>query len=253
MTRLFLAQTAPIAQAIRGCVASGADTTIPADRHDEFVTLSRRVAAAAAEAAQTIERLRPDVVVIAGACTRADVPAGGKPALVYRAIAGGDAWIPDVLFDHRLDPATITESVPAWSTAVSLTLGSPERVAAIVGPTDTEEQIAALAGAVVQVADSLTALIDRILACSSPTVAAAVDHAERIAERWRLTRTQRLRLASIARHAAIRAGEVPLALVRAALPADTSQHAPSTLSKQEAKRWIERLEQEITEFGRASV
>jgi len=212
--------------------------------------LPARLTTAAGYAGVEIGRTDPEVVVVA---TTIDGDSSDRVGVVYRLSIAGHAWVPDVAFDHdceSLSAATTDAGEPdavrvseeaAAAAAAALGLLAPHRVLVIAGGAAATERIA---GAAATLGQRLLARYRSAaaLADGPAHVTETVRMGGALAERLRLTATQRSRFLTAARSAAVRGGEVP-SPVR-----DEEPDRPRT--KEEAKRRLAELEERLREWQR---
>lgn len=238
------------------CLSDEYATVRGIERSDaEFAVrqLPKRITTAAALTGRWVTEEAPESVVVATSLT--DEP-GDRTAVVYRLTLGEETWIPDVLFDHDHEALSVTAG--AGDTEVESRIPSPAAAAAAAA-------IALLGPARVLVvatgADAKNRLPDLVLSLGrrgleqlrrgerrsegGEHVPEAVRLGGDLAERLRLTTTQRARFLQAVRSAAIRGGEVPAPL---SMEGETRAN-----TKAEAKHRLEELERRLQEWKRAEV
>lgn len=213
--------------------------------------LPRRFLAAAATTGRLIGELAPNAVAVATFLPGETERVG----LAYRARVGGDAWVPDVLFDHDAEALTLcTEGEPcssgeqrvsraaAGAFAAALAVLPPARVVGVAGGAASVDRIVEVAAR-----SARRALETESRAASVRDGDDAVGESVRlggaVADRLRLTATQRARFLQAVRSAAVRGGRVPS-------PIESESDHPS-VDKTEAKRRLADLEQRLAEWERA--
>lgn len=237
--------------------------------------LPHRVVAAAATTGALVEKHHPEVIAVV-----LSLPddASERTGIVYRCTVAGEAWIPEVTFDHTeqalsvaaateedaahaggLDHEAAGQDAEAKVTANARVVVSGAAAAAIGGAISrtSPAQVVAIAagtGAPRRVADRAVELAGRIHADNArarlrreggAAVSQAVRLGGEIADRLRLTSTQRSRFLQAARAAAVRGGEVP--------PALHGEETGSVASKAEAKHRLAELERLLGEWRRDEV
>ncbi|MFW5688336.1 MAG: hypothetical protein ACOC1U_02100 [Spirochaetota bacterium] len=259
----------------------------------EVRTLPKRLTSSAAAVGAFVEELRPGFVVVVA--TDRNAPAGGRTAggstaagrtaggstdpeaagdedpsdqgatarlgIVYRCTVAGEAWIPEVSFDHGEEPVEAHAEPPSGPSGeigvrrVTVSHASAAAIAASVARTSPDRVLAVVAAEVSDgVAERIVRLADQAAQAGRlgdrmrqgrPEVNKTVTLAGEVADRLRLTATQRARFLQAARSAAIRGGEVPHPLQRA----DTDRVA----NKAGAKRKLAELERLLSEWKRDQV
>ncbi|MFW5716152.1 MAG: hypothetical protein ACOC0E_01765 [Spirochaetota bacterium] len=253
------------------------------DESAEVRTLPKRLTSSAAAVGAFVEELRPGFVVVVA--TDRNAAAGGRTAggstdpeaagdedpsdqgatarlgIVYRCTVAGEAWIPEVSFDHGEEPVEAHAEPPSGPSGeigvrrVTVSHASAAAIAASVARTSPDRVLAVVAAEVSDgVAERIVRLADQAAQAGRlgdrmrqgrPEVNKTVTLAGEVADRLRLTATQRARFLQAARSAAIRGGEVPHPLQRA----DTDRVA----NKAGAKRKLAELERLLSEWKRDQV
>lgn len=242
---LYLTDRPEIARALRAATAAD-DKAGP-----RVETLPERLLAAAATAGRLIGEIAPRTVAVATFLPGAAERVG----LVYRVRAGGDAWVPDVAFDHDVEALTLcakgedcaageapVERAAAGALAAALTALPPARVVGIAGGESAIDRIVEVAttsaARAIEADRRSTAVRD-----GDDSVGESVRIGGEVADRLRLTATQRARFLQAVRSAAVRGGRVPSAI-------ELESDHPA-VDKAEAKRRLAELERRLSEWERA--
>ncbi|MFW5741765.1 MAG: hypothetical protein ACOC2D_00695 [Spirochaetota bacterium] len=241
---LYLSDRNQIVGALRRATDDGDPTA-----HVEF--LPHRFLAAAATTGRLIGELAPSAVAVATFLPGETERVG----IAYRARAGGDAWVPDVLFDHDAQALTLcTDGEPCSSGerpvsraaggafAAALAVLPPARVVGVAGGAASIDRIVDLATSSAQRALEVVARAEAVRD-GDDAVGKSVRLGGAVADRLRLTATQRARFLQAVRSAAVRGGRVPS-------PIESESDHPS-VDKTEAKRRLAELEQRLAEWERA--
>ncbi len=238
------------------CLTDEYATVRTVERSDaEFAVheLPARITTAAAFTGRWVANEAPDTVVVATSLI--DDP-GDRTAVVYRLTLGDETWIPDILFDHDHEalgvaagsrhPGTESRIPPAAAAAAAaaIALLGPARVLVVATGAAAKSRLPDL------VLDLGRQALEhhrrgRRRSEGGDHVPKAVRIGGGLAERLRLTKTQRARFLQAVRSAAVRGGGVP-----APLSAESEVRANT---KTEAKRRLEELEARLQEWKRADV
>ena len=221
--------------------------------------LPHRLAAAAAVTGRLIGETDPDVVIV---LSRVMDDQSDRLAVVYRLEAADDVWVPDVLFDHDGDavsafaappppamPSTgdpIALVAPAFggALAAAIALLGPGRVVGVLSGEASVDRLPEFARGVAERA-AAGVLQSRRSRDGGDHVLRSASLAGELADRLRLTVTQRARLLRVARSAAVRAGEIPPPLL--------SDQTTRPGTKTDAKRRLAELEAALAGTARAEV
>ncbi|MFW5884415.1 MAG: hypothetical protein ACOCVW_02935 [bacterium] len=241
---VYLTDRQEVARALRAAPAGGAEET-------RIEVLPERLLAAASTTGRLIGELAPELVAIC-----ALLPEGADRAgVVYRIRVGGDAWVADVPFDHdapALNLCAPGEGCAAAEEPVGRAAAGAFAAALVALPPARVIGVAGGEAAVDRVVDLATTSLGRALEAARKAAARssggdAVSESVRIggtvAERLRLTATQRARFLQAVRSAAARSGRVPS-------PVETESDHPA-VNKAEAKRRLAELERRLSEWERA--
>lgn len=229
------------------------------DDPPEILSLPRRLPAAAAVTGRLVAEHAPDVVVVLSGSlsSRSDdeLPALG---VVYRLNAGGDIWIPDVLYDHDGEALCVVAQSNEGHTAGSLvspafagafaaaiSLLGPDRVVGVLSGTDDVTGVVGFAETLAKRCEA-TVLRANAMREGAEHIQATRELCVQVADRLRLTTTQRARFARAARAAAVRCGGVPRVI-------EGFEHGQRVGTKTEAKRRLAVIEAALNGVARAEV
>lgn len=245
---LYLTDRHEIARALRSLVAG--ETSRDEARVE---TLPDRLLAATATAGRLVGELAPRIVAIAGLLPGAP----GRLGVVYRVRAGGDAWVADVAFDHDAEALNLCADgescasgeepiARAFAGAFAATVATlpPARVMGVAGGEAAIERIADLATTCAARALEATRRAAEVRD-GGEVVGESVRLGGAVADRLRLTATQRARFLRAVRSAAVRGGHVPS-------PIELESDHPA-VDKAEAKRRLADLERRLAEWERADI
>ncbi len=241
-----------------------------------IISLPRRLPAAAGVTGRLVAEHNPDVVVVlSGTLPGSSDGIPDRLGVVYRLDAGGDLWIPDVLYDHdgealsavaRSNDADVIagEQPPhdrsmvvgssnahpvshafAGAFAASISLLGPHRVVGVLAGTNDVARLLAFAETLAKRCEKTVLRAARIRD-GATHVQATREVCARIADPLRLTATQRARLFRVARSAAVRCGTVPRAL-------EEFDYEQRVGTKTEAKRRLAAIEHALDEVARAEL
>ena len=241
-----------------------------------IISLPRRLPAAAAVTGRLVAEHAPDVIAVLSQALEAlsaDEP--DRCGVVYRLDAGGDVWIPDVLYEHDGEAlCAVAESrdvepagrqllssgsgkvhgcssahpvSPAFAGAfaAAISLLGPQRVVGVLAGANDVERLIVFAETLAKRCEE-TVLRAAGIRDGASHVQATREVCGRIADRLRLTATQRARLFRVGRSAAVRCGSVPPVL-------EEFEDEQRVGTKVEAKRRLAAIEHALEETARAEL
>lgn len=241
---IYLTDRQEIASALREASAGGAEEA-------RIDVLPERLLAAAATTARLIGEQAPELVAVVALL----LEGADRSGIVYRTRVGGDAWVADVPFDHDAPALNLCATgegcsageepigrAAAGAFAAALSALPPARVIGVAGGEAAVDRVVDLATA--SVARALEAARESSARSNGgDAVSESVRIGGTVADRLRLTATQRARFLQAVRSAAARGGRVPS-------PVELESDHPA-VDKAEAKRRLAELERRLAEWERA--
>lgn len=258
---LYLTDHTETARALRKRLTMHADPNASGVARGETSTLRRlptRLVAASAFAGWAIANELPEVVVVVAALALGNSAA---PGIIYRLELADEAWLPDVTYRHAGEaqslaaaapwgPATARRELPAitpsgaGALAGALSMLSPHQVVGVTTTDGHESAAVELATSCAsRAADTERAARRR--RTGGGHVEESIRMGGALADRLRLTATQRAEFLNTVRGAAVRGGSVPAPLT--ARVDDTSE--TRAITKAEAKRRLAELARLLDAWG----
>lgn len=238
--------------------ARGEEESRPAPDAAVIRRLPSRFVSSAALTGSAIASDAPEVVVVVALLNS---PTRHAPSVVYRLELADEAWMPDVTFAHAGEGRTVSTATPwgaahdgeeparvspaaAGAFAGALSLLAPHQVVGVVTSEERAEAAAELAiTCAARGADAERAA--RARTSGGDHVSQSVRLGDALADRLRLTATQRARFLKSVRSAAVRSGRVPAALATQSGNAG----ARKAVTKHEAKRRLAEMERLLDEWA----